>query len=470
MITTLIRNLDIADRIKFLPLIWINERNTKMQFLSKLYFKTLVQDQSFSIVNPEIHTWHYLKPRKNIIVFEDFERIAKIRYFKTFDTKTRPQTIINAQHKINYAKFNDHIYLDIKENCLFIDIRYFDNDFSINDDTLNKQLFYALYIFKYQLSDELKEQFIDFIKTIKEITLTQIDELFNSIIDNMSVLCRKRMITNSTEHIKNRQSRYFSHRQSALQREKEKILEEIRSKQNAIDSVELNIKKLNELNEDLFNFLNRYFSEKQLINIIADGSYLNLITNYLTVDFYNEVELEKIVNQNQLQLSEKRNTAIRSVLNYEAHFAILPVSIEILIDYLVADDNGIPHLHTKFMPIMGGDNFTNTHSTFSGRRGCLGSFKVEFEIARKEDNLKRIIAISLQYLRTLTVHDPAGNDMIRKTTIIDNNEFIISCPPKPIFEGLKITDLIQNSRLFDESDEEIKKFKEEKYGNQSNAE
>jgi hypothetical protein len=179
----IIKNLDIEYKVRALPLIEIKEKNIKTHFLSKLYLMSYEKDLHFSMVNPEIHSWHYLRSRKNMIIFEDLERVTKIRYFKTFDTKTRPQTIVNAQHKINYAKFNEHIYLDIKENCLFIDTRFFNSLNSNTNEILDKQLFYALYIFKYQLPDELKEQFVDFIKFIKEITLKQIEETFDIILD-----------------------------------------------------------------------------------------------------------------------------------------------------------------------------------------------------------------------------------------------------------------------------------------------
>ena len=169
-------------------------------------------------------------------------------------------------------------------------------------------------------------------------------------------------------------------------------------------------------------------------------------------------------------LNNKRLEAIRKVLNYEANFAIMPIKIEILTDFSFAEANCHKPLGIRFYPLIGGDSYTNQHSVYNNRRGCLGSFKVEFEIAQSEEDLKRLIVIALQYLRSLTVHDPAGNDMIRKIIIIDNNEFIINCPVKPILEGLKITDLIQNEGLFYESDTEIMKYKEEKYGNQSNAE
>ena len=465
-----IKNLDIEYRVKALPLIEIKEKNIKTHFLSKLYLMSYEKELHFSMVNPEIHSWHYLRSRKNMIIFEDLERVTKIRYFKTFDTKTRPQTIVNAQHKINYAKFNEHIYLDIKENCLFIDIRFFNSLNSNTNEILDKQLFYALYIFKYQLPDELKEQFVDFIKFIKEITLKQIEETFDIIIKHLSSISRKRMITNAAYIIGKKQQSYFKNKQITLKQEKEKIFKEIRHKQNSIDSAELNIQKLDNFPEEFYNFINRFFEEKQISNISSDGTYLNVVTNYLTVDFLNTTELEKIVEQNQLGLNNKRLEAIRSVLNYEANFAILPVEIKIVTDYSFAEANCCKHLKTRFSPLMGGDGYTNQHSIYNSREGCLGSFKIEFEIAQNEKDLKRLIVIALQYLRSLTVHDPAGNDMIRKTIIIDTNEFIINCPIRPIFEGLKITDLIKNESFFYKDDEEIIKFKEKKYGNQSNAE
>lgn len=469
MINSIIRNLEIKDRIKALPLIAIKEKNIKTHFLSKLYSMSYEKDLHFSMINPEIYSWHYLRPRKNMIVFEDFERVAKIRYFKTFDTKTRPQTIVNAQHKINYAKFNEHIYLDIKENCLFIDTRFF-NSFSPNtSEVLDKQLFYALYIFKYQLPDEMKEQFVDFIKFIKEITLKQIEETFDIIVRHLSSLSRKRMITESAYTIGKNQQRYLKSKQSILRKEKEEMLGKIRAKQNSIDSAELNIQKLDNFPEEFYNFINRFFEEKQINHINSDGTFLNITTNYLTVDFLNNTELEKLVDQNQLGLNNKRLEAIRKVLNYEANFAILPVRIEILTDFSFAEANCHKPLGIRFYPAIGGDNYTNQHSVYNNRRGCLGSFKIEFEIAQHEKDLKRLIVITLQYLRSLTVHDPAGNDMIKKIIIIDTNEFIISCPVRPIFEGLKITDLMQNDLIF-QDDTEIIKFKEEKYGNQNNAE
>ena len=465
----IIKNLNTEDKVKALPLIDIKDKNIKTFFVSKLYLMSYEKELRFSTISPEIHSWHYLKPRKNMIIFEDFERIMKIRYFKTFDTKTRPQTIVNAQHKINYAKFNEHIYLDIKENCLFIDIRFFNSLNPNTIETLEKQLFYALYIFKYQLPDELKEQFVDFVKFIKEITLKQIEETFDIIVRHLSSLSRKRMITNSANIIGRKQQSYLRSKQSTLKKEKEKILEEIRFKQNSIDSTELNIQKLDNFPEEFYNFINRFFEEKQINDISSDGTYLHIITNYLTVDFFNNTELEKLVNQNQLGLSSKRLEAIKKVLNYEANFAILPVDIQILTDFSFAEANCYKPLGTKFYPMIGGDAYTNQHSVYNNRHGCLGSFKIEFEIAQNEKDLKRLIVISLQYLRSLTVHDPAGNDIIRKVIIIDTDEFIINCPVRPIFEGLKITDLTQND-LFCQDDTVIMKYKEEKYGNQSNAE
>lgn len=466
----IIKNLESEDKVKALPLIEIKEKNIKTHFLSKLYLMSYEKNLHFSMISPEIYSWHYLKPRKNMIVFDDFERIMKIRYFKTFDTKTRPQTIVNAQHKINYAKFNEHIYLDIKENCLFIDTRFFNSLNSNTNEILDKQLFYALYIFKHQLPDELKEQFVGFIKSIKEITLKQIEETFDIIVRHLSSLSTKRMITNSAHIVGRKQQSYLRSRQSTLKKEKEKILEEIRRKQSSIDSTELNIQKLDNFPEEFYNFINRFFKEKQITYINSDGTYLNIFTNYLTVDFLNNIELEKLVDQNQLGLNDKRLEAIRKVLNYEANFAIMPIKIEILTDFSFAEANCHKPLGIRFYPLIGGDSYTNLHSIYNNRRGCLGSFKVEFEIAQSEEDLKRLIVIALQYLRSLTVHDPAGNDMIRRIIIIDNNEFIINCPVKPILEGLKITDLIQNEGLFYESDTEIMKYKEEKYGNQSNAE
>ena len=464
----IISNLDIEYKVRALPLIEIKEKNIKTHFLSKIYLMTYERDLHFSMISPEIHSWHYLRPKKNMIVFVDLERVMKIRYFKTFDTKTRPQTIINAQHKINYAKFNEHIYLDIKENCLFIDIRFFNNFNSNTSEVLDKQLFFALYIFKHQLPDWLKEQFVDFIKFIKEITLKQIEETFDIIVRHLSDISRKKMITNSVSIVGRKQQSYLKYKQITLKKEKEKVLEEIRRKQSQIDSAELNIQKLNDFPEEFYNFINRFFEEKQISSINSDGTYLNVITNFLTVDFLNTVELEKLVEQNQLGLNNKRLEAIKKILNYEANFAILPINIQILADFSFAEANGYKPLLVKFIPVVGGDNYTNQHSIYNNRRGCLGSFKVEFEIAQTEEDLKRLIVITLQYLRSLTVHDPAGNDMIRKIIIIDNNEFIISCPARPVFEGLKITDLTQND-LFYQDDTLIMKFKEEKYGNQSNA-
>ena len=457
---------DYQTRNYYYPFTCINTSN--LNLLTKLFLTSAKKDSEMLIYEPEgykIFQTSAAGTYSNKIVLTDFNNIYRFRYYKSYDTKTRPSTIAKArdEHKINYAKFGESIYLDVRTNTLLIDSH---REYYFSETTNEQSILFAIFIMKQLMTDENKVQLADAIAQIvqktKEYFLSYLQEIVDKVTDDIRFATLKSTI-NNTKATTQDFLRSIIRQNKA---KKDQVIQEFKKADDALLASMQRYDKIDEKLSALETYLMRLLKEEQITKIESRpySDYITITTNYLHMDYIDMDQLDRVVSQNQLRLSEHRLEALKKVLNYEASIITLPIQIKMYIK-----DLDSPAFTTYFRPILiDSVHYTNLHAAHNSGTGCLGSFKLPLEIAKAEYDIHKAIALYIQYLRSITVHDVLGNRMISESFIIDNDtKRIISAPTRPVFEGFLIKDVIEKD-LIQLSNSYLEEVKEKLYGNQTN--
>lgn len=402
---------------------------------------------------------------KNTIVFSSHSYMYQFRYFKSYDTTTRPSTIKKAHGlgKINYAKFHDAIYLDVASNVLYVDTNYLEY---VNQDFENK-LLYAIFILKQLAINENMTKIATAVREATTKTDSEYIALYNKAINIVLDLIKYSAINSTTERIQRKFSVIIDEKNNAVKTEKSNCIRQLEGFERELQSLLYKKEHISEIIKNLTDYFVRLQKSNDIMFFDFDGDQLILTTNYLKMNFIDLEQLSRVVKENQLRLPEQRLDAIEKVVNLEASFITLPMLITVRFS-AYSNTNYKPHFTFPNTEISA-RNYINQHAIISNGDGCLGSFKAPLEVAKIEDNLQKTIALLLQYVRSITVHDAMGDQMIVSSIIADNEDKIISCPLNPHFEGIYVKDIVEY-RLVNKPTDYIQQFKEEHYGNQSNEE
>lgn len=457
---------DYQTRSYYYPFTCIDTNN--LNLLTKLFLTSAKKDSEMLIYEPEgykIFRTSAPETYSNKIVLTDFNNIYRFRYYKSYDTKTRPSTIAKARdgHKINYAKFGKSIYLDVRTNTLLIDSH---REYYFSETTNEQLILFAIFIMKQLMSDKYKVKLADAIAQIVQKTdeyfLDYLKEVVDKVTDDIRFATLKSTINNTKATTQDFLRAVIKQNKT----KKEQVIQEFKKADDALLASIQRYDKIDEKLSALEEYLMRLFKEEQITKVESRpySDYISISTNYLQMDYIDMVQLERIVSQNQLRLNESRLEALKKVLNYEASLITLPLQIKMY----VKDLDSIAFT-TYFRPILVDSlHYTNLHAAHNNGTGCLGSFKLPLEIAKAEYDIHKAIALYIQYLRSVTVHDPLGNRMISESFIIDHEtKRVISAPTRPVFEGFLITDIIEKD-LIQLSNSYLEEVKEKLYGNQTN--
>lgn len=455
-----IQKLPYELRLIYSPL--TNITTDTLNIIHKIYLRCLTEETPIIFDKEKFKKFSSTPADKDKIVFTLFYKIPQLRTYKSFNTRQRPTTILNYKDKIKFAKFNRYIYLKLDTNTLLIDLELMINDYAITQSTINEFLF-ALYVFKYSLTQEEKINITNFIQQTNNLTNLEVDEKISTIKKQIEEEAITQIIQQTVSKFRDTQQNYYNRQITQTQSSQAQLITKIRELQQLLDSLMFKKNNLSEFETDFSIFIKRYIREKQINDINEDFEGVSITTNYLTVDFLEYPELDKIIKQNQLNLSEQRLCALQKVADFTANLITLPITIRINIDDYSSTTPYKIRFATKY-----NEYHINEHALFNNGRGCFGSFATEFQLAQANGDIKRIITTSLQYLRSLTIHDVLGDRMLAYLPIIDENGIIIDFPSKQHLIGLKINDLIENFYLYNSGEEQIKKFKEEHYGSQIN--
>lgn len=396
----------------------------------------------------------------NKIVFTQpysFYGLQNYRTFKLFTTK--PTTICSAADRISYARFCDGLYLFLPTNTLIVDINNLEEELSFgNIKDLNNTFAYVLYIFKHRMDDENKIKLTEFIKNINEIPDFKIINILQTIKSTLDKAVNELQYTRLKISYTDLLNRVLDNKLVSTKKDREIVIQKLYKLSAQLEELENKKKNAPEKSEFLAKTLKKLKSENKLNLFYIEYGVLHLETNYLPIMFYEQEQLERIISTNQLDLNNERLAALKEVSDMNAQLIVLPHTIKI--------DLTDSTLSTKFSTTYA-SSCINQHAEFHNGRGCLGSFDAPIEVLKSEANVPGLITIYFQFLQTITIHDPLGNSMLRNLPIINNNNFIINWPNNRRLIGCKIEDILKH-KLYDCTEEQIKKFKEEHYGNQSN--
>lgn len=437
--------------------------NNETNFYLKLIQASILKLNDFFIIHPV--SWRYYSTTKNqIILYNPNGR--KFNDYKTFNPLTvRPNTILSKKGQLTYAHLGNDCYYDIKDNNLFINFNSF---VPLRENPSYKEVIgFGLYLFKESLPEDLLESFVKTIETVNN-TANFNSEMIELRAEALELVRQDMLntIPNTIERITK------DNLNSIISRSKSKISNyknEIRALSDTIVLAEASLNNATDKLKEVNNYIKYLFKENQIRTIRSDGSSLIKITTQpMQVAYYDTEQLEKIITQNQLGLDQDRLDALTKVFNYEAKLMILPIDISMDISIGGTNINSSYGLNfSTNSNLCPSYELTNAHAAYTST-GCVGSFRAPMEIAKAEGNIQGLLALTMQYLKSMTIHDPMGNKMLKRCIIVDNNNKIISYPGvSPVFKGVNIFDFVDNA-LFRLPIDSIVKFKEEHYGNQNN--
>lgn len=446
---------------------FIDRTNLDVSSDTYKFFRNLLQlsilDNDFVKGGPE--SYRYYESQPNTITFYN-ESGRRFENFKSFNIDTvRPNTILSKKEVLSYAHLGSKIYFDIKRNILFINYNSLSNNFSA--DETKSAIQFGIYLLNEQLDNETKPKFAEFVKILAE------KDNFHSEIDDLQVKVLEEVKEDMLSSIPNKIGQQikvnlrhsiseFSSKINNLKREITKTADSMVLAEYALEHSEKEVEKIN-------SYIRALYKDNLIRTIQAESNWFMITTQPLQVAFYDTEQLERVVTQNQLNLGQSRLQALEKVLNYEAKLMMLPLTIEMDIDVTSSSSTSSYGLRFSFnQSLCPLSQLTNAHATFS-RSGCVGSFRGPMEIARAEGNIQGMLALAMQYIRSLTVHDAMGNRMLKSLIITDNDNKIINCPEIPEYlMGVDIFDMV-NYNLYAKSKSYVEKFKEEHYGSKTNG-